>query len=149
MRHTSFQNDHSAMGFPVAVPVVLLAQEVAGDATSKAQPPILKAEETAPLLDAVWKIPSFGSAFELALEYGPTKTLACAKRVAKTCSQASLGSPKPDRGRARPALTKSQCDLLCEGLRFGYRWVPWRPLVPWWDVEYQPENPGQLVLLAP
>ena len=147
-----FQNDHAAMGLPMAVPVVLFARELAMDATlSKAQPPMLKAEEASPLLDAAWRTPNFGSAFALALEYSVGKTLADVKIVKGPPPHELLKSEgdEADRGRARPALTKGQCDLLCEGLQLGYRWVPWRPLVPWWDVEYHPENPGQLVLLAP
>ena len=109
-------------------------------------------EELGLALEATWKRPSFGGAFDLALEYGATN-------VAKPWSEPSAASSQhepleaeggeADRGRARPALTKSQCEALCEALQLGYLWVPWRPLVPWWDAEYQPEAPGQLVLLAP
>ena len=139
------------MGFPMAAQTVLWAQELAGDAiSSKTRPPIVKAEEAPPLLNAVWKTPSFGEAFELTLEYGVGKAL-----TGSTRSESQQYEPsKPegaeaDRWRARPVLTKSQCDVLCESLQLGYRWVPWRPLVPWWGAEYQPEAPGQLVLLAP
>ncbi len=150
MTHVHLQNDRPAMGFPMAAQTVLWAQELAGDAiSSKTRPPIVKAEEAPPLLNAVWKTPSFGEAFELTLEYGVGKAL-----TGSTRSESQQYEPsKPegaeaDRGRARLALTKSQCDLLCEELQLGYLWVPWRPLVPWWDVEYEPKNPGQLVLLA-
>ena len=139
-------------GVPVVVQTILLAQELNGDlSSSETQPPILKAEDAPAFPDASWNTPNFGNAFGFALQYGVGKTLADVKIV--------KGPPKHepskreggevDRGRARPALTESQIGKLCEELQLGYRWVPWRPLVPWWDVEYQPENPGQLVLLAP
>jgi RHS repeat-associated protein len=139
-------------GVPVVVQTILLAQELNGDlSSSETQPPILKAEDAPAFPDASWNTPNFGNAFGFALQYGVGKTLADVKIV--------KGPPKhepskreggeADRGRARPALTKSQCEALCEALQLGYLWVPWRPLVPWWDAEYQPEAPGQLVLLAP
>ena len=117
---------------------------------------VVAAEELGLALEATWKRPSFGDALRFAIEQGLGATLGNVQHEkglifsggpSEQTSEPEGG--EADRGRARPALTKSQCEALCEALQLGYRWVPWRPLVPWWDVEYQPEAPGQLVLLAP
>lgn len=151
MTAASFHHGQPATGPPVVGQPVLLALELARDAAvPNVRPPVLKVEEAESLLDAAWEAPSFGSGFKLILEYGVAKAPTGDRKVAKGCSKLpKFEGGAADRGRARPALTKSQCDALCEGLQLGYRWVPWRPLVPWWDVEYQSEDPGQLVLLAP
>ena len=117
---------------------------------------VVAAEELGLALEATWKRPSFGDALRFAIEQGLGATLGNVQHEkglifsggpSEQTSEPEGG--EADRGRARPALTKSQCEALCEALQLGYRWVPWRPLVPWWEVEYQPEAPGQLVLLAP
>jgi RHS repeat-associated protein len=110
------------------------------------------AEELGLALEATWKRPSFGEALRFAIEQGFGATSSSRSGEERRTSEGQTletEGGEADRGRARPALTKSQCEALCEALQLGYRWVPWRPLVPWWDVEYQPEAPGQLVLLAP
>jgi len=110
------------------------------------------AEELGLALEATWKRPSFGEALRFAIEQGFGATSSSRSGEERRTSEGQTletEGGEADRGRARPALTKSQCEALCEALQLGYLWVPWRPLVPWWDAEYQPEAPGQLVLLAP
>ncbi len=110
------------------------------------------AEDFGSASEESWKRPSFGDALRFAIEHGLSGTVADERHKDRGTGANMLSEPEggeADRGRARPALTKSQCSLLSEELHFGYLWVPWRPLVPWWDVEYQPEDPAQLVLLAP
>ena len=117
---------------------------------------VVAAEELGSALETTWKPPGFGDALRFAIEQRLGATFGNGQhedgrsftgRRSEQFSEPEGG--EVDRGRARPALTESQIGKLCEELQLGYRWVPWRPLVPWWDVEYQPENPGQLVLLAP
>jgi len=113
---------------------------------------VVAAEELGLALEATWKRPSFGDALQFAIEQGFGGTSSSRSGEERRTSEGQTleaEGVEADRGRARPALTKSQCEALCEALQLGYLWVPWRPLVPWWDAEYPPEKSGQLVLLAP
>ncbi|OQX66392.1 MAG: hypothetical protein B6A08_20740, partial [Sorangiineae bacterium NIC37A_2] len=90
---------------------------------------VVAAEELGLALEATWKRPSFGDALQFAIEQGFGGTSSSRSGEERRTSEGQTleaEGVEADRGRARPALTKSQCEALCEALQLGYLWVPWR-----------------------